>query len=71
MVARYQQYAAETYFPYPHPLRGSVPEDISRRKLVMVFTRDAIAKAAASAGSHSAVPAPPPSSARSTFETKS
>ena len=54
MVARYQQYAEETYFPYPHPIRGSVPGDISQRKLVMVFARDSIAKAA-SAGSHSAV----------------
>jgi hypothetical protein len=51
MVAKYGAGAAETYFPYPRPLE-SAPTDnanLFQRKFVMVFTREALAHAAASA----------------------
>ena len=56
LVARFGAGAAETYFPYPRPLESHPTGDLFQRKLVMVFTREALAHAAASAR----VGAPPP-----------
>jgi len=49
LVARFGAGAAETYFPYPRPLESHPTGDLFQRKLVMVFTREALAHAAASA----------------------
>src|SRR5208282_3788860 len=49
LVARFGAEAAETYFPYPRPLESHPTGDLFQRKLVMVFTREALAHAAASA----------------------
>ncbi len=57
LVARFGAGAAETYFPYPRPLESHPTGDLFQRKLVMVFTREALAHAAASA--RVGLPAPP------------
>jgi hypothetical protein len=49
LVAGYGAGAAQTYFPYPRPLESHPTGDLFQRKLVMVFTREALAHAAASA----------------------
>ena len=49
LIARFGANAAETYFPYPRPLESAPSGDLFQRKFVMVFTRDALAHAAASA----------------------
>ena len=54
LIARFGATAAETYFPYPRPLEPAPSGDLFQRKLVMVFTRDALAHAAASARDGSA-----------------
>ena len=57
LVARFGGEAAETYFPYPRPLESAPAGDLFQRKFVMVFRREAIARAAAIARSgHSATP---------------
>ncbi len=48
LVADYGAGAAQTYFPYPRPLESHPKGDLFQRKLVMVFTREALAHAAAS-----------------------
>jgi hypothetical protein len=57
LVARYGGEAAETYFPYPRALESAPTGDPFQRKFVMVFTRDALARAVARART---VPAAPP-----------
>ena len=57
LVARFGTEAAETYFPYPRALESHPKGDLFQRKLVMVFTREALAPAAASA--RVGLPAPP------------
>jgi hypothetical protein len=49
LVAKFGADAAETYFPYPHPMEPAPSGNLFQRKLVMVFTRDSLAKAAAGA----------------------
>ena len=49
LVARFGAGAAETYFPYPRPLESAPAGDLFQRKFVMVFTREALAHAAAGA----------------------
>jgi hypothetical protein len=49
LVARYGANAAETYFPYPRLLTPAPSGNFFQRKLVMVFSRDALAKAATTA----------------------
>ena len=56
LVARYGANAAETYFPYPRPLTPAPSGSLFQRKLVMVFSRDALTKAAANARGGSAAP---------------
>jgi hypothetical protein len=51
LVARFGGEAAETYFPYPRPLESAPAGDLFQRKFVMVFGREAIARAAAIARS--------------------
>jgi len=58
LAAKFGAGAAETYFPYPRTLE-SAPKDtenLFQRKFVMVFNRDALAHAAASARTASASP---------------
>jgi hypothetical protein len=47
LVARYGADAAETYFPYPRLLEPAPSGNLFQRRLVMVFTREALGKAAA------------------------
>jgi hypothetical protein len=54
LVARFGANAAETYFPYPRPLESAPSGDLFQRKLVMVFTPEALARAAAGARNVSA-----------------
>jgi hypothetical protein len=54
LIARFGSGAVETYFPYPRPLESAPSGDLFQRKFVMVFTRDALAHAAASARDGSA-----------------
>ncbi|MGB3549421.1 MAG: hypothetical protein WA993_01930 [Candidatus Binatus sp.] len=49
LIAGYGAGAAPTYFPYPRPLESHPKGDLFQRKLVMVFTREALAHAAAGA----------------------
>jgi hypothetical protein len=49
LVARFGAGASETYFPYPRSLESTPKGDLFQRKFVMVFTREALAHAAASA----------------------
>ena len=46
MVANFGAGAAETYFPYPHPLESAPSGNLFQRRFVMVFSREALAKAA-------------------------
>jgi hypothetical protein len=57
LVARYGGEATETYFPYPHALESAPTGDLFQRKFVMVFTREALAHAAAGARAVPAAPA--------------
>ena len=47
LVARYGADAAQTYFPYPRLLEPAPSGNLFQRRLVMVFTREALGKAAA------------------------
>jgi hypothetical protein len=49
LVTRYRADAAETFFPYPRELVTAPSGDLFQRKFVMVFTREALAHAAARA----------------------
>jgi hypothetical protein len=62
LVARYGPQAAETYFPFPRRLEPAPAGDLFQRKFVMVFTREALAKAAA--GAHAGATAPRRSTGR-------
>ena len=46
LVARFGKDAAETYFPYPRLLDPAPSGNLFQRELVMVFTREALARAA-------------------------
>ena len=47
IVAQFGADAAETYFPYPRPLESAPSGNLFQRRFVMVFSREALAKAAA------------------------
>ena len=46
IIGEYRQYASAVYFPYPYPLNGPPQGDTFMRKLVMVFDREELARAA-------------------------
>ncbi|MGH7931920.1 MAG: hypothetical protein ACREQN_02000 [Candidatus Binataceae bacterium] len=47
LIARYRPFAAQVYFPFPHPLEGAPHGDTFMRMLVITFDRAALARAAA------------------------
>jgi hypothetical protein len=47
IVANFGADATETYFPYPRPLESAPTGNLFQRRFVMVFSREALAKAAA------------------------
>jgi len=54
LIADFRADAAEVYFPFPHPLEARPPGNTFMRKLVMVFDRTGLARAAAKASAESA-----------------
>ncbi|HXN87357.1 MAG TPA: hypothetical protein VN867_14880 [Candidatus Binataceae bacterium] len=58
LISDYSTDAAQVYFPYPHPLNGPPKGNTFMRKLVMVFGRDGLERAAHRASTLGETPTP-------------